>query len=448
MNLQKIGKILRAERKKRGLRLEDLANENLSVTTLSNIERGLPNVIVDRYMMYAESLGLADGLFGIVSESELEERKIKKRLIDIEEMLNADPNKALSALDVLNKETEILNTSNFASMAHYLYGKCYVEKRKNNKVSPKAKEHFLITLKTIDSTPTLENSNYKAITLNELGRIAYFENDYKTALEYVVKALFNFLLNGERKDRKYSLLLNKIIYLDELGYEEKTLRALEELEGEIILLKKSGEDLFEMIEVSTVIQMYTMFANILTKMNSPESALEYAKKGIKIARINRRYERLFTLWTIVGNIYSSLEDYEEAETYYIRALDIRPKISIDYLFPFNYTNYGLLLIKLNRLQEARDYIEESIKISQSINNNLGYTKALIAMGKWYLEKNMYTEALSYYNQTEELAQQYELITEQLEAVADLCTCYLKVGDKKAYQQYTEKLHQLYIQRRN
>jgi transcriptional regulator with XRE-family HTH domain len=99
MNLQKIGKILRTERKNRALRLEDMANENLSVTTLSNIERGLPNVILDRYVMYAEVLGLAEKLFGIVSESELEERRIKQRLIDIEEMLNADPDKALSSLN-------------------------------------------------------------------------------------------------------------------------------------------------------------------------------------------------------------------------------------------------------------------------------------------------------------------------------------------------------------
>jgi hypothetical protein len=69
--------------------------------------------------------------------------------------------------------------STFAPIAHYLYGKCYLEKRKNNKVPSKAKEHFSIAVKTIDSVQSLENSNYKAITLNELSRISYFENDYK-----------------------------------------------------------------------------------------------------------------------------------------------------------------------------------------------------------------------------------------------------------------------------
>lgn len=96
MNLQKIGKLLRSERKKRELRLEDVANDNLSITTLSNIERGLPNVILDRYVMYAEVFGLAEKLFGIVSESELEEKRLKQRLIDIEECLILIQTKLLS----------------------------------------------------------------------------------------------------------------------------------------------------------------------------------------------------------------------------------------------------------------------------------------------------------------------------------------------------------------
>jgi hypothetical protein len=54
----------------------------------------------------------------------------------------------------------------------------------------------------------------------------------------VQEAINAFLPDGGKKDRKYSLLLNKIIYLDELGYDEKSLRALEAMEEETERLKK------------------------------------------------------------------------------------------------------------------------------------------------------------------------------------------------------------------
>jgi tetratricopeptide (TPR) repeat protein len=448
MNLQKIGDILRTERSKRKLRLEDVANENLSITTISNIERGLPNVIMAKYVMYAELLGLAEKLFGIVSESELEERRIKQRLNDIEEMLNTDPDKALSSLNELNKEKNILKMSTFAPIAHYLYGKCYLENRKNNKVPTKAKEHFSTAVKTIDTIPSLENSNYKAVILNELSIIAYLKSDYKQALNYVEDGLQAFVTDEGKPDRKYSLLLNKTIYLDELGHYEKSLRGLEKMQEEIQQLKQENYDLFRLIKVETLIQMYSMFADVLTQMNRPETALEYAEEGIDIARINQNYRRLFVLWTIVGTAYSKMENDEEAERYYVKALDIRKKAPTSQKFPFCYMNYGNLLIKLNRLPEAKEYIEEAIKISKSVNNQSYYTRSLLVSGKWHLQKKMYSEAINIYTEVEQLATQYEFRDELLGAIADLSTCFSKTNNQDMYHQYTSKLHQLFIQRRD
>lgn len=361
-------------------------------------------------------------------------------------MLNTDPDKALISLDELNKEKNILKMSTFAPVAHYLYGKCYLEKRKNNKVSSKAKEYFLITVKTIDTVPALESTNYKAITLSELSRISFYESDYKQALAYVEEGLQVFNFDGEKPDRLFSLLLNKTIYLDELGHYEKSLRGLEKMQEEISILKRENYDLFQKIELETLIQMYSMFANVLTKMNRPETALEYAEEGINIARINRRYRRLFVLWTIVGTAYSKMGDDKEAERYYVKALNIRKKASTAQKFPFCYINYGNLLIKLNRLQEAKEYIQEAIKISQSVNNQSYYTRSLFVLGKWYLHKKIYSEAINIYTEAEQLATHYEFRDELLAIIADLSTCFSKTENHEMYHQYTRKLHQLFIQR--
>lgn len=44
VGLTEIGHIIRMVRKSRGLRLEDLADENISPATISNVERGVAHV--------------------------------------------------------------------------------------------------------------------------------------------------------------------------------------------------------------------------------------------------------------------------------------------------------------------------------------------------------------------------------------------------------------------
>jgi cytoskeletal protein RodZ len=46
--IQELGEIIRKIRKQRGLRLEDLADDNISVATISNVERGVPHVSMEK----------------------------------------------------------------------------------------------------------------------------------------------------------------------------------------------------------------------------------------------------------------------------------------------------------------------------------------------------------------------------------------------------------------
>jgi tetratricopeptide (TPR) repeat protein len=136
----------------------------------------------------------------------------------------------------------------------------------------------------------------------------------------------------------------------------------------------------------------------------------------------------------------------EAEKYYVKALDIRKKVESNDRFPFCYMNYGRLLIKLNRLQKAKGFIDESVNISRSSNNEIYHTRSLIVLGKWYLNKKMYSEAISLYTEAEQLANHYEFTDELLAIIADLSTCFFKIDNDKMYHQYTRELYQLFIQK--
>lgn len=55
LEIHEIGEVIRKVRKDRGLRLEDLADENISPATISNIERGVPHVNLKKPSIFSES---------------------------------------------------------------------------------------------------------------------------------------------------------------------------------------------------------------------------------------------------------------------------------------------------------------------------------------------------------------------------------------------------------
>lgn len=50
IGIAEIGEVIRKKRKEQGLRLEDLADNNISPATISNIERGINHVNVHKIM--------------------------------------------------------------------------------------------------------------------------------------------------------------------------------------------------------------------------------------------------------------------------------------------------------------------------------------------------------------------------------------------------------------
>ncbi|WP_044641037.1 helix-turn-helix domain-containing protein [Risungbinella massiliensis] len=57
--LHEMGEVIRKVRKERGLRLEDLSDDNISPATVSNIERGVAHVSPEKITYLLEKLDLS-----------------------------------------------------------------------------------------------------------------------------------------------------------------------------------------------------------------------------------------------------------------------------------------------------------------------------------------------------------------------------------------------------
>ncbi|SHF20667.1 Tetratricopeptide repeat-containing protein [Seinonella peptonophila] len=219
--------------------------------------------------------------------------------------------------------------------------------------------------------------------------IAYYKNsDFDSALNWTKKGIGTFVLDGDRIDHYYYLLLNKAIYLEKMKQNEKALRAVKNLRNKIIQSQQQNSNTHP-IRHSVITQMYIVFGNVLNNLGLREEGLEYTKEGIEIAQVNQSYDHLFTLWTTMGIIYYSLGNSEDAEVYYRLALSIEQRVENNNYLSFAYTNLSSLLIKQNKFEQAEKYMKKSLKISQQSDNKLRQTESYSVMGQWYLEQGKY-----------------------------------------------------------
>ena len=216
---KELGAALRAYRKKQGLSIENLADENISATTISNIERGLPSVGADKTDYLMKKLGISlEKLLQAAEEHQKRREAIRIRLLSIEMMLDrGEWSRPRQLLESLQPEESLLPEYYFVT------GKChcFLENWK------RAEEALF---KAIEYTQQQgrERTNIEAAAYTNLGLCSYRRGDLDQALDYTDKGLKAFVEGGERREYKYVLLHNKAVYLRERELWGPALNVVEE----------------------------------------------------------------------------------------------------------------------------------------------------------------------------------------------------------------------------
>jgi tetratricopeptide (TPR) repeat protein len=431
LDLAQIGGVLRAERKKQGKSLEQIAEElGYGASTISSIERGIQNVSQEKRIAYAKAVRMGS-LFGIVEEAEQRIRLLRRKLRIIEDIVVANPKQALKQLAHLNQVEKIEYMGVLRPFIHYLKGKSYLAQQDREK----AEKHFRYGIESMVKFPELEDTNLKAACYNELSTIKHIQGNYQEALKQARLGLANFVDDGERTYYESLLLLNQCIYLDGLGLSEETLKTLDELNTYVETTVNRHK-----IRTSLVIKMYTLYTNTLDKLNMPQKALEYAKDGEEIAVTNQELDSLFVLWSQIGSIYLKMEKLELAEEYFFKALDLQPKVKRQHLIPFAFKDFATLLMIKNDWTFAKEIIDQCISISKTQQDERNLAESLISSAKWCMKQDLFQEAIDLYKAAEEIADKRPTKPQLLIITSNLCYCYKQVNDLDKFQTYLERFY--------
>jgi transcriptional regulator with XRE-family HTH domain len=206
-----IGQAIRRVRKDRNLRLEDLADDNISVATISNIERGVAHVKFDkvRYLLDKLNLEIKD-LPDILMDNEQELREIRFKLNQADYVWRLGKNE--EALRRVN-ELELSDKHPLAPFAYYVKGKALQLMGKYVK-----SERALYTAINLCNQKGYDKSdNIEAASFLEIGMCCFHQNDIQKALEFTESGLDAFNEKGERTHIKHILICNQLIFLERLG---------------------------------------------------------------------------------------------------------------------------------------------------------------------------------------------------------------------------------------
>jgi len=138
-------------------------------------------------------------------------------------------------------------------------------------------------------------------------------------------------------------------------------------------------------------------------MKSYDNAIKCLEKGLKIKEFPSYRMVLCDLYVLTNRYEKALASY---------------KILID-KFPSNfllYFNSGLLLVKMNKPEEAEKYFLETIKLQPA------FEKSYVELASIYLQRNDAENALKYYKKATEISPEYPVPYEKMVEI------YMKQGD--------------------
>ncbi|OYD07502.1 helix-turn-helix domain-containing protein [Paludifilum halophilum] len=417
-----IGGVARKVRKRQGMRLEDLADKNISPATISNIERGVPHVKQDKLIYLMEKLGISmDKLPDLILKEQKELDDLKFHLTSIESMKRMKQlDKALVRLD----EIKLSSDHPYASTWHWLKGGCYLFKQKWRKAEKELNNAIRLSS---------ENSmdNIEAYSFNDLSLCCYHQNDLQAALQYVNSGLDAFHPEGGYPIVKYLLHHNKAIYLERLERTAEALKIVQDIWGELPQLE----------QIETVLTFYWLRAELVRKSGALDEALKFAQKGIELASLNYNRKTTFDLWTVMGSIYMEKKNWKRAEFCFDIAMGIPKEYIQDSRYIRTCTQLGNLYIQQKKWERARNILNQAIQEAERLNNSIYLTDVRLVLGDYYYLKESHNEAISQFRQAVGLAQKYCYKDKEYHGWYRLARCWKDINEKE-FQQCTTNMFRI------
>lgn len=180
-----------------------------------------------------------------------------------------------------------------------------------------------------------------------------------------------------------------------------------------------------------------VLATACREVGDYKKALMYLLQKLQIEEKRTNHRSLASVLINIGILYVSLEQYDEALSYYRRANAIITENNVADLKYYISNNMGDVFERMKN-DSALIFFTESLRLGDSLNNNIYRGASMVGIGHYYLGRKNYDLALQYYKQGIvylELANNDDLICE---ATINLAKLYNDLKNDDSTEHYALK----------
>lgn len=151
-------------------------------------------------------------------------------------------------------------------------------------------------------------------------------------------------------------------------------------------------------EVSNIISGLGNLGAIYNLLNKPDSALLFLEEGLRLSTAYNTSETLPTIYNNLGNVYFKKKDFYKALQYFRTNKSLHQ--SPDQLGNLwtDYLNIGDVYIELGRMDSARMYCEEALRLAKQLNSRPKEAESYSLLAKLYERLGQYRMAYQFQQQ--------------------------------------------------
>lgn len=396
-SIAELGRVFREQRERLGYTQKDLADDFVSVATISYFETGRRKVGKKKmsYLFRKVQLNYEDVVASLQKQSQesvKQSAELRLRLQVIEQDLDGgDLAEGFRGL----KELQLPLDHPYQSVFAYLKGKYYF-KQEQWKKAIRCLEN---AIQLFDAhKEEIENTNIKAASLYTLGVIHYRQSHFEEAYYFAEQGLEEVIDDdqSERKSCKYALMISLVIYLEKMDRDREAMQILEKMWSSINKIKNSD----------ITLNMMEMQATFCIKQKMYEKAILWIEKAIEIARQEKNYNRSFELWTTLAKVYKYIGELQLAKICFQSASRLEPKIEDKFLSAYNCKELGLLYLQAGEYQLAESTLEKAVIRSKKVKDALQLCESYIALGDCFLKQQKNCRAIRHYEEAYQITREY------------------------------------------
>lgn len=167
-------------------------------------------------------------------------------------------------------------------------------------------------------------------------------------------------------------------------------------------------------------------------------AISYFQRAIRLYKSENDLENLSYCYSQIGVCYFSQYQYENADYYYRKAIELCKKLKLEIDLADVLVNQGITFTYQNKPKEAEENFKRAIALYLKNSYPEGLGGAYNSLAKIYYDRKDFTKAIHYFERSIANFKKYHNYFNLTSAYGGLANCYIDLKDFRKAEEYALK----------